>query len=232
MEGEFAEPIQEHSQFAHIVKQVLRFRHLKHAQMEMIENSLENKKETLDSLQRMEGEARRLEEAISRERTIGTNAVDIDELNNNSSNDHDVLENMNSQDETMHDENNEQQQQNGYHHDHQYSYGNDHNGATSPTTQATSPSSYNTPSNIDASYPPRKATKTWASPVKMINAMGHSIQNIIDVDPEATRRNQIGKTKDAMDVVGFIIIVGKKKQGKGISLGRVILLILLINVHL
>ena len=215
MEGEFAEPIQEHSQFAHIVKQVLRFRHLKHAQMEMIESSLESKKETLDSLQRMEGEARRLEEAISRERTIGSNAVDIDELNdNNNSNGHDGLGNMNNEDETMHDENNEQQQQNGYHHDHQYSYGNNHNGVTSPKTQATSPSSYNTPSDIDASYPPRKATKTWASPVKMINAMGHSIQNIIDVDPEATRRNQIGKTKDAMDVVSFFFYYYCGKRGR------------------
>ncbi|KAI9249736.1 hypothetical protein BDA99DRAFT_589927 [Phascolomyces articulosus] len=150
LEGEFAEPIQEHSQFAHIVKQVLRFRHLKHAQMEMIEGSLESKKENLDSLQRMESEARRLEEAISRERTIGSNAVDIDELNNNHS------------------------------------------------------------SQVDASYPPRRATKTWASPVKMINAMGHSLQNIIDVDPEATRRNQIGKTKDAMDVLQEALEITRK----------------------
>ncbi|KAI7860990.1 hypothetical protein BDC45DRAFT_10740 [Circinella umbellata] len=195
LEGEFAEPIQEHSQFAHIVKQVLRFRHLKHAQMEMIETSLENKKETLESLQRMEGEARRLEEAISRERTIGSNAVDIDELNKN--NNQDDLEDMDDQNETIHDEQ-QQQQPNGYHH----SYGNNHNGITSPTPTANS--------NIDASYPPRKSTKTWASPVKMINAVGHSLQNIIDVDPEATRRNQIGKTKDAMDVLQEALEITRK----------------------
>ena len=151
LEGEFAEPIQEHSQFAHTVKQVLRFRHLKHAQMEMIEGSLENKKDNLENLQQMESEARRLEEAISRERTIGSNAVDVDELNE-------------SETSTVNGSNN-------------YSY---------PA------------SDKDL----RRANKPWGSPIKMINAVGHSLQNIIDVDPEATRRNQIGKTKDAMDLVG------------------------------
>ncbi|KAI8138270.1 hypothetical protein BJV82DRAFT_717501 [Fennellomyces sp. T-0311] len=161
LEGEFAEPIQEHSQFAHIVKQVLRFRHLKHAQMEMIEGSLENKKDNLENLQLMEKEARRLEEAISRERTIGSNAVDIDELNGNA---------MPTTNEN-----------------HDYTY----------------PAS-------DGELARRRSAKTWGSPIKMINAMGHSLQNIIDVDPEATRRNQIGKTKDAMDVLQEALEITRK----------------------
>lgn len=150
LEGEFAEPIQEHSQFAHIIKQVLKFRHLKHAQVEMIESSLESKKETLENLQLMEDEARRLEEAISRERTIGSNAVNVDELNE------------------------------------------------SPVGNGHAPANYN-PSVR------RRPTKAWSGPIKMINAVGHSLQGIIDVDPEATRRNQIGKTRDAMGVVCILI---------------------------
>lgn len=150
LEGEFAEPIQEHSQFAYIIKQVLKFRHLKHAQVEMIESSLESKKETLENLQLMEDEARRLEEAISRERTIGSNAVNVDELNE------------------------------------------------SPVGNGHAPANYN-PSVR------RRPTKAWSGPIKMINAVGHSLQGIIDVDPEATRRNQIGKTRDAMGVVCILI---------------------------
>ncbi|KAI9492119.1 hypothetical protein BDB00DRAFT_830303 [Zychaea mexicana] len=189
LEGEFAEPIQEHSQFAHIVKQVLRFRHLKHAQMEMIEGSLESKKENLESLQRMESEARRLEEAISRERTIGSNAVDVDELNNNSSND-DIPGTMSST--TVNG--------NGYHHHDDMNSGINNNnpyGSHPSLSSSSSPPSFQNDTHVGR----RPATKTWASPVKMINAVGHSLQNIIDVDPEATRRNQIGKTKDAMDVL-------------------------------
>lgn len=113
---------------------------MKHAQVEMIETCLENKKATLENLQNMEQEARRLEEAISRERTIGANAVDIDQLNDPSSHD-----NM-------------------------------------PTTR-------------------RPPPPIWSDPVRLLQALGYSLQNMIDVDPTATRRNQIGKTKDAMEVV-------------------------------
>ncbi|KAI9317008.1 hypothetical protein BX666DRAFT_1941049 [Dichotomocladium elegans] len=141
LEGEVAEPIQEHSQFANIIKQVLKFRHMKHAQVEMIEGSLESKKETLETLQEMERQSRRLEEAISRERTIGSNAMDIDEIN-------------------------------------------------APP---------NEPS--EASLQRNQPTRSWSNPVRMINAVGYSIQSMIDVNPEATRRNQIGKTKDAIDMV-------------------------------
>ncbi|RCH78200.1 Autophagy-protein 20, partial [Rhizopus stolonifer] len=141
LEGEFAEPIQEHAQFAQIIKQVLKFRHMKHVQTELIENALNHKKENLDSLLRMENEARRLEEAMTRERTIGANAIDVDEP-----------------------------------------YG----VATPPST--TTPSS------------PVRTRNNWTG-MHVISAVGHTLQNIIDVNPEATRRNQIGMSKDAIGVL-------------------------------
>lgn len=146
LEGEFAEPIQEHAQFAQIIKQVLKFRHMKHAQVESIENSLNNKKDTLDSLLRMENEAKRLEEAMTRERTIGANAVNVDEI---------------------HEEN-----------------------------------PYRTLSNSSSSTIRLDRPANWSGgPMKVISAVGHTLQNIIDVNPEATRRNQIGMSKDAMGVL-------------------------------
>ncbi|KAI7892700.1 uncharacterized protein EV154DRAFT_503844 [Mucor mucedo] len=150
LEGEFAEPIQEHAQFAQIIKQVLKFRHMKHAQVELIENSLNHKKDTLDNLLRMENEAKRLEEAMTRERTIGANAVNVDEING------------------------EEEEENPY----------------------------RTSSNSSSSTVRIDRPANWSGgPMKVISAVGHTLQNIIDVNPEATRRNQIGMSKDAMGVL-------------------------------
>ncbi|KAG1064764.1 hypothetical protein G6F42_026941 [Rhizopus arrhizus] len=137
LEGEFAEPIQEHAQFAQIIKQVLKFRHMKHVQ----------------------NEARRLEEAMTRERTIGSNAINVDEMN---------------------DDQQQQQQQ-----------------------QPPEENPYALPANYNNNRPPvRSSSNGWAGgPMKVISAVGHTLQNIIDVNPEATRRNQIGMSKDAMGVL-------------------------------
>jgi sorting nexin-4 len=159
LEGEFAEPIQEHAQFAQIIKQVLKFRHMKHAQVELIENSLNSKKENLDSLLRMENEARRLEEAMTRERTIGSNAINVDEMNNPEGEEQEEIDNP-------------------------------YRVATPPMTNGTSGPVARTNNN------------NWGGgPMKVISAVGHTLQNIIDVNPEATRRNQIGMSKDAMGVL-------------------------------
>lgn len=141
LEGEFAEPIQEHAQFAQIIKQTLKFRHMKHAQVELIENVLDHKKDQLASLQNIENEARRLEQALTRNKTIGPNAVDVDELNNPEE---------------------------------------DYSPRSTPSPQ-------------------RKSLN--GGPMRVISAVGHTLQNIIDVNPEATRRNQIGMANDAINVL-------------------------------
>ncbi|KAI7862748.1 hypothetical protein BDF14DRAFT_1851175 [Spinellus fusiger] len=161
LEGEFAEPIQEHSQFAHTIKQVLRFRHMKHAQVELIESSLEHKKETLEGLLEIEREASRLHEAMTTERTIGSNAHDIGQINPSPSPPHEEsLEDLYA------------------HSDYR----------TTPTRQ----------------------NRGWSGPVQMINAVGHTLQGLIDVDPASTRHNQIGKTKDSMEVLQRALEITRK----------------------
>ncbi|KAI9470999.1 MAG: hypothetical protein EXX96DRAFT_586476 [Benjaminiella poitrasii] len=167
LEGEFAEPIQEHAQFAQIIKQVLKFRHMKHVQVEMIENSLNTKKENLNNLLRMESEAKRLEEAITRERTIGSNAINVNEVNDE----------MNDESDTMR------------------------------TEQVENP--YQT--TFTENRRPVRSNNGWTNaPRKMINAVGHTLQNIIDVNPEATRRNQIGISKDAINVLQEALDITRK----------------------
>ncbi|CAO3591117.1 unnamed protein product [Absidia cylindrospora] len=189
LEGDFAEPIQEYSQFAQTIKQVLRFRHMKHAQVEMIEVSLQNKKDSLDALLEMEEESRRLEEAMTREHTIGQNAVDIDGLNNGTVDANgNVLPDFNGKNapSNVHD--------NPYVAHHQY-HQQQENDQDDNITFISTP---NATAHYLSSHTEQRSRQAWSGPMQMVNAVGHTLQGLIDVDPVATRRNQIGKTKDAI----------------------------------
>ncbi|KAF7309623.1 Sorting nexin-41 [Mycena indigotica] len=68
LEQNWAEPLHEYTQFASIIKKLLAYRHQKHVQYEMTQDSLETKKEQLEELEKSEREARRLEQALGRGR--------------------------------------------------------------------------------------------------------------------------------------------------------------------
>lgn len=68
LEQNWAEPLSEYTQFASIIKKLLAYRHQKHVQYEMTQDTLESKREQLDELEKSEREARRLEEALGRGR--------------------------------------------------------------------------------------------------------------------------------------------------------------------
>ena len=61
----FAEPMREEAQFASVVRGVLRFRVLKRIQEELTRDELANKKALLESLERSEQEAKRIEQYLS-----------------------------------------------------------------------------------------------------------------------------------------------------------------------
>ncbi|KAI0731261.1 hypothetical protein C8Q76DRAFT_718275 [Earliella scabrosa] len=69
LEQNWAEPLHEYSQFAVIIKKLLQYRHQKHVQYEMTQESLEAKREQLEELEAAEREARRLEEALGQGRS-------------------------------------------------------------------------------------------------------------------------------------------------------------------
>jgi hypothetical protein len=66
-----------------------------------------------------------------------------------------------------------------------------------PTTTTAYPSSASAPI-LRAS---KNQTKKWSSPRKLFSAVTYTIQGMIDTDPEQTRRNQIAKLKDAIEQV-------------------------------
>lgn len=206
LEGDFAEPIQEYAQFAQTIKQVLKFRHLKHAQMEMIEDSLQNKKDSLATLSEMEGESQRLEEAMAREHTIGKNAVDIDELNNGTVDaDGNAISSSHSHHQESDSFTSSFMNDNPYASDHQQQQPPISPTATSssPITSSTTSATHTPHASFSSPSTRRRSRSAWSGPMQMVNAVGHTLQGLIDVDPVATRRNQIGKTKDAIAVVSI-----------------------------
>ncbi|KAI0084499.1 hypothetical protein BDY19DRAFT_898508 [Irpex rosettiformis] len=64
LEQNWGEPLSEYSQFASIIKKLLAYRHQKHGQYELTQETLESKREQLEELEKSEREARRLEEAL------------------------------------------------------------------------------------------------------------------------------------------------------------------------
>ena len=66
----FAEPMRESAQFAGVVRSVLRFRVLKRVQQEMTNDELAKKRALLESLERSESEAKRIEQYLSSSGTV------------------------------------------------------------------------------------------------------------------------------------------------------------------
>lgn len=71
LEQNFSEPLHEYAQFAVIIKKLLAYRHQKHVQYEMTQDTLEHKRELLEEYEKSEREAKRLEEALSKGRANG-----------------------------------------------------------------------------------------------------------------------------------------------------------------
>jgi sorting nexin-41/42 len=66
LEQNWQEPLHEYSQFGSIIKKLLAYRHQKHVQLEMTQDALEARRESLTELEKSEREAKRLEQALER----------------------------------------------------------------------------------------------------------------------------------------------------------------------
>jgi len=64
LSAQFAEPMRESAQFAGVVRSVLRYRILKRVQEEMTREELDKKRTSLDTLERSEAEAKRIEQYL------------------------------------------------------------------------------------------------------------------------------------------------------------------------
>ena len=176
----FAEPMRESAQFAGVVRSVLRYRIMKRIQEEMTKDELYKKRSLLDSLERSELEAKRIEHYLN---STGAPSGPISRSTSSASrasNDGSVT--------TRHDG------------------GNDDTASIDsdfPPTHADLPSSPSTPqrNGQDPTSPTRPKSQGGYVANKLFGRISHAVHGIVDVDPERTRRDQIGKTKESLSQV-------------------------------
>ncbi|KAK3842065.1 MAG: hypothetical protein J3R72DRAFT_443560 [Linnemannia gamsii] len=210
------EPMQEYVQYASIIKAILKFRHQKHIQSESTADQLEAKRSSLENLERMETEAKRIGEALNRDRT-GSTASNSDSNNQNTS-----ATPARSEAATLNDDNHSISEEGTFTNEPEGIHSNDNGDeaadgfnpyartpATKPAGSTDSNGHVDTTANPYAQLPPANPYAQAHSPtstgvkrrstrLNVFSALSHTLHGIIDVDPEATRRNNIGKTRDAI----------------------------------
>jgi hypothetical protein len=170
----FSEPMRESAQFAGVVRSTLRYRVLKRIQEDMTKDELEKKRNLLESLERSEAESRRLEQHLS---GVGHQPPRSRAASNSSQ--------RNSGEADQHRRTEEDRA----------SIDSDF-----PPTHGDTPSSVQ--GAPDSHSPPSSPHKKTASgnfvTNKLFGSITHAFRGMADVDPEKTRRDQIGKTRDSM----------------------------------
>jgi hypothetical protein len=209
------EPMQEYVQYASIIKAILKFRHQKHIQSESTADQLEAKRSSLENLERMETEAKRIGEALNRDRSASTTS-------NSDSNTHNTTASTaRSEPAALSDDNHSISEEGTFTNEPEATHSNENEDeaadfnpyartpATNPTGSTDSHGQVDTTANPYAQLPPANpyahshsppssGVKRRSTRLNVFSALSHTLHGIIDVDPEATRRNNIGKTRDAI----------------------------------
>ncbi|KAG0043150.1 Sorting nexin, cytoplasm-to-vacuole targeting pathway/endosomal sorting [Gryganskiella cystojenkinii] len=200
------EPMQEYVQYANIIKSILKFRHQKHIQSESTADQLETKRSSLENLEKMETEAKRIEDALKRERstTGGSTGTPTTATPQRSDASDDTTGGDNqsiteegtftNEPESNGDAESEQTPYNPYARPTPPSSGSNAAVADSTNPYAQLPPSNNPYANTHTT----PTAKRRSTRLNVFSALSHTLHGIIDVDPEATRRNNIGKTRDAI----------------------------------
>jgi hypothetical protein len=177
LSASFAEPMRESAQFASVVRGVLRYRVLKRVQQEMTRDELSKKKTLLDSLERSELEAKRIEQYLNRTspqsggtkpRSLSTSSAISSESGNG------PVMSADSGFPSTHDD-----------------------SMSSPPASQIGGQKRSDPS-VAGSPAHRKSSSGTFVANKIFGRISHAIHGFADVDPERTRRDQIGKTKESL----------------------------------
>lgn len=170
----FAEPMRENAQFAGVVRNVLRYRVLKRVQQDLTSEELNKKRALLDQLERTEAEARRIENYLSGSQQISPPPKRSTSLKEPSSQ---YRRDGGSEDTESID-------------------------SDFPPTHGdfpTTPSASQGLPERSTSVPSHKKMPSGNSITnKIFGPIRHAVQGVVDVDPERTRRDTIGKTRESI----------------------------------
>ena len=183
----FAEPMRESAQFASVVRSVLRYRVMKRIQEEMTKDELANKKQLLDSLERSELEAKRIEQHLS-----GMGAPSTPPRRSVSS-----ASARSSQAKTPSGPRRGAEDTDSVDSDFPPNHGDG-----PPTPSAAQGDQGQDPSTPASHH--RKSQSGGFLANKFFGRLSHAVHGVVDVDPERTRRDQIGKTRESLVHVGHL----------------------------
>ncbi|KAH8595020.1 sorting nexin-like protein-41 [Bisporella sp. PMI_857] len=168
----FAEPMRESAQFAGVVRTVLRYRVLKRVQQEMTNDELAKKRALLLSLENSESEAKRIEQYLNSSGTANQPRRSTSSARESPTSRRD------NQDDTA-----------SIDSDFPPTHG---DGGTSPPTATQGvPQDETSPTH-------RKSASGNFITNKIFGRISHAVHGVVDVDPERTRRDTIGKTKETI----------------------------------
>lgn len=177
LSASFAEPMRESAQFASVVRGVLRYRVLKRVQQEMTRDELSKKKTLLDSLERSELEAKRIEQYLNRTgphsggtkpRSQSTSSAISSEGGNGPAMSADS------------------------------GFPSTHDDSMSSVPGSQTGGLKRSDPSVPGSPAHRKSSSGTFVANKIFGRISHAIHGFADVDPERTRRDQIGKTKESL----------------------------------
>lgn len=176
----FAEPMRENAQFAGVVRNVLRYRLQKRVQQEMTNDELLKKKALLEQLERSEAEARRIDQYLSNSQQIGSPRRASPPRRSSSMKEHSTQQPRESSGEDTASIDSDFPPTHG-------------DFSSAPSARVGAPErSPPTPSH-------KKAPSGNSITNKIFGPIRHAIQGVADVDPERTRRDTIGKTRESIE---------------------------------
>lgn len=187
----FAEPMRESAQFAGVVRNVLKYRVLKRVQQEMTRDELEKKRNLLESLERSEAEAKRIDAYLAGSTTISspprrsTSSASARSPPDRQREGHEETESVDSDFPPTHGEP-------------PSSPPSAAQGQPVPAAGPTSPTSH------------KKSPSGNFVTNKIFGSFRHAVNGFVDVDPERTRRDQIGKTKESLTQLELALEVSEK----------------------
>jgi hypothetical protein len=168
----FAEPMRESAQFAGVVRNVLRYRVLKRIQQEMTSDELSKKRTLLESLERSEAEAKRIEQYLS---SSGTG--NLHRRSASSAGEPPLQRRENAQEDTA---------------------SIDSDFPPTHGDPSSTPSATQGAPQTEASPTHRKSSSGNFITNKIFGRISHAVHGVVDVDPERTRRDLIGKTRESI----------------------------------
>ncbi|KAI1607993.1 sorting nexin-41 [Exophiala viscosa] len=189
----FAEPMRESAQFAGVVRNVLRYRVLKRVQQDMTREELEKKRGLLDALERSEAESKRIDAYLAssvptlssppRRSTSSASARSPPDRQGLGREGHEETESVDSDFPPTH-------------------------GEASSSSPPSAAQGQPNPSTSPTSH--RKSPSGNFVTNKIFGSFRHAVNGFVDVDPERTRRDQIGKTRESLTQLEQALEVSEK----------------------